>query len=1053
MFLSNLSIKQPVFATMMMAALAVLGVSSYLQLNVDQFPKVDFPIVTVTTRYPGASPETVERDVTRKIEESINTVQGVKHIESTSQEGLSSIIVQFRLEVPTQVASQEIRSKVASIRADLPREIEEPLVLRINPNEMPIVSVALNAESLTPQGATDLADKIVKKRIETVEGVGAVNLVGEAKREIGVVVDRSRLEAYRLTLADVVQALRQENLDAPSGSADRGATESLVRVAARGQTAEQIANIPIKRVDGAAIYVRDVAQTVDGTKEPKNLAFIDERPALTLDVQKQSGANTVAVANGVRAAVAKLQKEMPSGVTLKVVRDDSTFIRESIDDVQTTMILGGLLTVLIVFLFLNSWRSTVITGLTLPISVVAAFIAMKAFGFTLNVLTLMGLSLAIGMLIDDAIVVRENIVRHLQHGKDHFEAARDGTAEIGLAVMATTFTIVAVFIPVAFMGGMVGQFFYEFGITVAAAVLVSLFVSFTLDPMLSSRWVDPDVEQNRHTTFLGRGLARFNDWFDRLHGTYERVLGWSLKHRLTVVAIAFLAFIGSFPILGMLGGDFMPDYNRGEYQIMFKGTPGSTLRQTGDRAREMIRRLKTLPDVEYTYTTIGETGTLFRPVTDGTTFVKLKSHSGKTFSQVLRDARSVIEQVPNFTYGLTEASVFGQKPIQISVRGPEIDEVDQLSRALMAKMTRIPGIADLETSLQKSKPELRVNVDRQRANDLGVSVAALSTTLRAGLEGEVATTIEDGGDTHDVRVRLRPDQRRYTDDLLRLTVPSDKDDLPHSGGATDKIQVRLQEMASAASSSGPSSIRRKDLQREVRVSANPDGRSLQEIMTDIEKAQTTLDMKPGYDIVSGGDAEELKDMFANMFRALALAVIFIYLILASQFGSFVHPLAIMLSLPLSLVGVAVTLLLTHDTLNIMSMIGLIMLMGLVTKNAILLVDFANQARAEGLPRRDALIRAGSTRLRPIVMTTLAMIFGMLPLAFAIGAGAEMRAPMARAVIGGLITSTLLSLIVVPVVYTYLDDLRPATLFAWFRRPRRANAAAPVGAAGVDASEA
>jgi HAE1 family hydrophobic/amphiphilic exporter-1 len=1054
MFLSNLSIKQPVFATMMMAALAVLGISSYSQLNVDQFPKVDFPIVTVTTRYAGASPETVERDVTRKIEESINTVEGVKHIESTSQEGLSSIVVQFRLEVPTQVASQDVRSKVASIRADLPREIEEPLVLRINPNEMPIVSVSLNAETLTPQGATDLADKVVKKRLETVQGVGAVNLVGEAKREIGVIVDRSRLEAYRLTLADVVMALRQENLDAPSGSADRGATESLVRVAARGRTAEQIGNIPVKRVDGATIYVRDVAQTVDGTKEPKNIAMIDERPALTLDVQKQSGANTVAVANGIRAAVTKLAQEMPAGVTLKVVRDDSNFIRESIDDVQMTMILGGLLTVLIVFMFLNSWRSTVITGLTLPISVISAFIAMKFFGFTLNVLTLMGLSLAIGMLIDDAIVVRENIVRHLQHGKDHFEAARDGTAEIGLAVMATTFTIVAVFIPVAFMGGMVGQFFYEFGITVAAAVLVSLFVSFTLDPMLSSRWVDPDVEENRHTTFLGRALAHFNDWFDRLHGTYERILGWSLKHRLTVVAIAFLAFVGSFPILGMLGGDFMPDYNRGEYQIMFKGTPGSTLRQTGDRAREMIRRIKTLPDVEYTYTVIGEAGTTFRPVTEGTTYVKLKSHAGKTFSQVLREARGKIEQVPNFTYGLTEASVFGQKPIQISVRGAEIDEVDRISRALMAKMSQMGGIADIETSLEKSKPELRVNVDRQRASDLGVSVQALSTTLRAGLEGEVATTIEDAGDTHDVRVRLRPDQRRYTDDLLRLAVPSDKDDI--GANSSDKIQVRLQEFASAATSAGPSTIRRKDLQREVRVSANPDGRSLQEIMTDIDKAALTLDMKPGYDIVSGGDAEELKDMFSNMFRALALAIIFIYLILASQFGSFVHPLAIMLSLPLSLFGVAVTLLLTHDTLNIMSMIGLIMLMGLVTKNAILLVDFANQARAEGLPRRDALIRAGSTRLRPIVMTTLAMIFGMLPLAFAIGAGAEMRAPMARAVIGGLITSTLLSLIVVPVVYTYLDDLRPATLLAWFRRPRRAQAQdvvnAPV-APGVDASEA
>jgi HAE1 family hydrophobic/amphiphilic exporter-1 len=705
-----------------------------------------------------------------------------------------------------------------------------------------------------------------------------------------------------------------------------------------------------------------------------------------------------------------------------------------------------------VFLFLNSWRSTVITGLTLPISVIAAFIAMKAFGFTLNVLTLMGLSLAIGMLIDDAIVVRENIVRHLQRGKDHFDAARDGTAEIGLAVMATTFTIVAVFIPVAFMGGMIGRFFYEFGITVAAAVLVSLFVSFTLDPMLSSRWVDPDVEHEGHGAGAPRRglkglLDRFNARFDSLHVRYERLLGWSLNHRLAVMAMAVVAFVASFPILAILGGDFMPDFNRGEYQVAFKSTPGATLRETALRTREMVRRLKSLPDVEYTYTTIGEAGSQYRPVTEGTTYVKLKeSTRRKRFSTVLADARRVIEEVPGMSYGLFEAGPFGQKPIQISVRGPEVDELDRISKDLVGAMKKIPGVADIESSLEKSKPELKVRVDRGRASDVGLGAGAIATTLRAAVAGEVATRVEDAaGDSHDVRVRLRPDQRRYADDLLALTVPSDRDDPMGKDG--EKTQVMLREVAVADVGTGPSTIRRKDLQREVRISANPDGRSLGEISADIEKAAAALDLKPGYDVVHGGDAEELKDMFNNMFQALFLAVVFIYLILASQFGSFVHPLAIMLSLPLSLVGVALALLATHDTLNIMSMIGLIMLMGLVTKNAILLVDFTNQSRAQGRSRRDALIHAGSTRLRPIVMTTLAMIFGMLPLAFAIGAGAEMRAPMARAVIGGLITSTLLTLIVVPVVYTYLDDLRPAAVLGWFKWPRRRRADAPVPETG------
>jgi HAE1 family hydrophobic/amphiphilic exporter-1 len=1032
MFLSNLSIKQPVFATMMMAALAVLGLSSYRALKVDLFPDVEFPVVTVTTRYEGASPETVERDVTKRVEEAVNTVEGVRHIESISQEGLSNIVVQFNVGVPTLNASQDIRGKVAAIRGDLPREIDEPIIQRIDPSATPIVSVAINAPALTPRAVTDIADKLIKRRLENVPGVGAVNLVGEAKREIQVVVDRTRLEAFGLSLAQVVQALSRENLDAPAGTADRGSSEAMVRVVARGRSAADIAAIPVKQVENRTVLVRDVAQVVDSVQEARSLAFVNERPAIALDVQKQAGANTVGVADGVRAAVASLAPELPPGVSLQLVRDDSTFIRESIEDVQTTIALGGLLTVFIVFLFLNSWRSTVITGLTLPISIVASFIAMRMFGFTLNVLTLMGLSLAIGMLIDDAIVVRENIVRHMQRGKDHVEAARDGTAEIGLAVMATTFTIVAVFIPVAFMAGMVGQFFYEFGITVTAAVLVSLFVSFTLDPMLSSRWYDPDVEEDRRRGIIGRVLQRFNATFDRLHGSYERGLDWSLRHRWVVIVVALVAFVSAFPILAVLGGDFMPDFNRGEYQVSVKATPGATLRETADRAAEAVARLRALPDVEYTYTTLGEAGASFRPVTEGSIYVKLRSGDGKSFSEVLREGRQAVAGVPGLTFGFTEAGAFGQKPIQMSVLGPDIDALDGLSKAFLAEAMKVRGIADVESSLEKSKPEVRIEVDRQRASDLGIPVATIATTLQAGIVGQVATRIEDSaGDNHDVRVRLRPDQRRFSEDLLLLSVPTDKDD-----ARGDKILKPLREVAAARPGSGPSSIRRRDLVREVRISANTDGRPLQEVVNDVVAAGTRVGLPPGYRIVSGGDAEELAVMFASMFEALALAIIFIYLILASQFGSFRYPLSIMLSLPLSLVGVAVTLYFTRDTLNIMSMIGLIMLMGLVTKNAILLVDFANQARAEGLSRTHALLRAGTTRLRPIVMTTLAMIFGMLPLAFAIGAGAEMRAPMARAVIGGLITSTLLSLLVVPVVYSLLDDFGAGAVLGWLR-PRRA----------------
>jgi len=928
-----------------------------------------------------------------------------------------------------------VRAKIAALRGELPREIEEPIVLRIDFAQMPVISLAVNAGGLSPQAATDLADKFIKRRLETVGGVGAVNLVGESTREIQVVVDRAKLEAYHVSLAEVVSALQRENVDAPAGAADRGPTQALVRLAARGRTAADVAEIPVKHVVNRTLLVRDLAQVIDGVEEAKNVAMIDERPALALDIQKQSGANTVAVADGVRAAVGRISKELPAGVSLQVIRDDSTFIRDSIHDVNTTMIIGGILTVFIVYLFLNSWRSTVITGLTLPISVISGFIAMKAFGFTINILTLMGLSLAIGMLIDDAIVVRENIVRHLQRGKNHMDAARDGTTEIGLAVMATSFTIVAVFIPVAFMGGMVGRFFYEFGITVAAAVLVSLFVSFTLDPMLSSRWVDPDIERGHHPHWVGRQLARFNRWFDDLHLRYERLLGWSLQNRLKVLGLAALAFVLGLSIIPFLGADFMPDFNRGEYQIAFKATPGTTLRETAERAREMVRRLKAMPEVDYTYTTIGESGGFYRPVTEGATFVKLRASGGGTFSAVLAQARKVIENVPGLTTSLIEAGMFQEKPIQVSVRGADIDELDRLSRDLMREMGRIPGLVDLDTSLEKSKPELRISVDRQRVSDLGLTAGVIGSTLRAALTGEVATKIEDAlGDSYDVRVRLRADQRRFGDDLLDLTAPTDRDDKDG-----DKILVPLREVAQAVAGTGPSTIKRKDLVREVRLSAGTSGRSLGEVSTDIAAAAAGLKMPAGYDVFLGGNTEELQEMQANMAQALILAVIFIYLILASQFGSFTHPLAIMLSLPLSLVGVAVALLITRDTLNIMSQIGLIMLMGLVTKNAILLVDFTNQARARGVARNAALIQAGSTRLRPIVMTTLAMIFGMLPLAFAIGAGAELRAPMARAVIGGLITSTLLTLVVVPVVYTYLDGLRLETVREWLASRRRRKA--------------
>ena len=1033
MFLSDLSIKRPVFATVLMLALLTLGSFSYRRLAIDMFPDIEIPVLSIVTQYPGASPETVEREVTKRIEQAVNPIAGVKHVFSTSREGLSTVIVEFELEVAINDVAQDARAKVSAIRNELPQAIEEPVIQKFDIGGMAIASLAVRSDLLTARELSTLVDRRVKRRLENLPGVGKVEMVGESKREVAVEIDPSRLDALGLGVDEVLAGLAGENVNTPLGRLERGGQELPVRVAGKPEQVDGFRTMVVARRGGLPITLAEVGAVRDGVEERRKLALVDGVPAVALDVYKQSKANTVGVVESVQREIEQLRSELPPSVEIQMVRDGSVMIKESVHDVTNTLLLGGLLTVLIVFCFLNSWRSTVITGLTLPIAVIASFTVMQMFGFTLNTLTLMGLSLAIGMLIDDAIVVRENIVRHMQRGKDHYQAALDGTDEIGLAVMATTFTIVAVFVPVAFMGGMVGQFFYEFGIVVAGAVLFSLFVSFTLDPMLSSRWYDPASEQDQHEGRLGRLLARFNHWFDDLHLRYERTLGWALDRRGAVLGLAAASFLAGLALIGLfVGGDFMPDFNRGEYQVVFKASPGATLRETGERALEMVRRLRSVPEVDYTYTSIGEAGTSYRPVNEGVIYVKLRSTKGQTFSEALRRARQAIEGVPGVTFGLTEAGPFGQKPIQISVRGQDIAELDRLSRELQAGLRRVPGVADVESSLEKSKPELAVRVNRERAGDLGLTAGPIATTLRAAVAGEVPSVIEDEqGDSHDVRVRLRADQRRFAEDLLQLTVPSDRDD-----ANMDKVQVPLREVVRAETGTGPSTVRRKDLQREVRVSANPDGRPLQQVSQDIEAwARAELKLPAGYDIVLGGDTQELEDMFASMFRALFLAVIFIYLILASQFGSFTQPLAIMLSLPLSLVGVAVALLMTGDTLNIMSMIGLIMLMGLVTKNAILLVDFANQAQKEGLPRREALIRAGSTRLRPIVMTTLAMIFGMLPLALALGPGAEMRAPMARAVIGGLITSTLLTLIVVPVVYTYLDQLSPAGLREWWRRRR------------------
>jgi HAE1 family hydrophobic/amphiphilic exporter-1 len=1011
-FLSDLSIKQPVFATMLAVSLVALGTYSYRELSVDLFPDVEIPVLTVQTVYPGSSPQTVEREVTKRIEEALNTIPGLRHIQSTSTEGMSIVIAEFHLATNIHTAQQDAQAKINSIRADFPQDMEEPVIQRIDFNAMPILSLALDSPRSDIKQLSLLAEKVIKKQLEPVAGVGQINLVGLARREIQVLVDTEKLRSLGITFAQVSNALRGENLDVPAGKLEQGAHEPLVRISGKYKSVEHFNTLIVATREGRPIYLPEVASIVDGVEERRSAAILDDAPALALEVIKQSGANTIEVADGVYKAVERLNQELPEHIRLRAVVDTSTFIRESVEDVRTTLLIGGFLTVLIVFFFLNSWRSTVITGLALPVSVISTFIVMNALDFTLNVLTLMGLSLAIGLLIDDAIVVRENIVRHMHMGADHYSAAREATSEIGLAVMATTFTILAVFVPVAFMGGIMGRFFYQFGITVGFAVIVSLYVSFTIDPMLSSRWYDPAADPSVPRSWFGRKLQFFNDQLDRLRNVLAVALGWSLGHRLAVLAIGILSVLASVGIFGRVGSAFMPEADEGQFRISYKADPSVSIDRSTAIARELGQEMRSNPAVAYTYATIGGVG---KPTNEGSIFVKLKERATRPHQlSVMGAAREQMKRFRAIRIAVTLAddNTGETKPIQISVRGADLTRLKALSETVEDRLRATPGATDIDTSEDQPRPEMRIAVDRKAAGDLGLDLGSIATTVRGLVAGEVVSKFEDeDGDSYDVRLRTQPSERVYASNLLSLDLPG------HRGTAL----VPLSQVARIEPGAAPSKIRRFDLVREIRVSAIPQNRSLGEVVNEVQQRLQGVPMLPGYTIRFTGDFELMMESFGYALNALLLGVILIYSVLASQFRSFLQPLAIMLSLPLSLLGVAAMLYAVGDTLNMMSIIGIILLMGLVTKNAILLVDFTNVQRRDGKPRTEAIIEAARTRLRPVLMTTLAMIFGMLPLAFEWGAGAEFRAPMARAVVGGLITSTLLTLIVVPVVYTYLDD--------------------------------
>ncbi len=1038
MFLSDLSIKRPVLATMMILALVVLGLFSFRRLNVDLWPNVEFPFVAITTVYPGASPEAVEREVTKKIEQEVNSIEGVKRIFSYSNEGYSQIFIEFHLSTKVMNAMADVRAKMDGLRADLPRDIESPVIQRFDPGAQAIMSFSVKGKGWSLRDLTRLAEEDITRRVQTVPGVGSVTVAGGVRREVHVLLLPDRLNALGVSPDMVTAALQRENADVPAGRLQRGATENLVRIKGRVADPKDFANLVVTVRNGSAVRLSDVARIEDAQEEERDAAFIDGERSVAIEVRKISGGNTVGIADGVNEVVAQLNRTLPRGVKLAPIQDNSVWIRHSVEDVQKTLVEGAILTIIIVFLFLASWRSTVITGLTLPVSVISSFLVFNAFGFTLNMMTLMALSLVIGILIDDAIVVRENIVRHLERGEDHDTAARHGTAEIGFAVLSTSMSIVCVFVPVAFMGGIVGRFFYQFGIVVAFAVIVSLFVSFTLDPMLSSRWYDPQAEGSEPKTPFGRWLRRFNDGFEGIGRRYRGVINWALGHRWQTMVIAAVAFVSAIAMVavGLVGGEFMPRSDDEQTSVSFETPVGSSLDYTRQKGLEIAAYLKSRPEVAYTYLTVGGTSHN-NEVNRGDVFVKLIPRHDRKLSQQQfeTDIRKVLPRFQGAQARVLQVGSFGsQAPIVVNLNGPELGKLQQLSDQAIERIKDVPGLVELKSSLSGRKPEWIVDVNRDLAAQVGLSVGQVGASLRPILAGEKAGDWEDpAGLSYDVRVRMAPEFRTSEQDLLRVPVATAQVD-PRTG---QPIMVPLSQVATLRSSGAPAQIDRQKLERVATIEGNFQGRALTDVTRDIQARLEQMDLPPGYRFDFGGEQADFVETVGYMGEALGLAVILLYLILASQFGSFVTPLAIMLSLPMSLIGVMIALAITRGSLNIMSMIGIIMLMGLVTKNAILLVDFAIKARERGSSRNAALVDAGELRLRPIVMTTLAMIFGMLPTALALGAGAEFRAPMAHAVIGGLITSTLLTLVVVPVVYTYLDDFGAwAGVFAkkWFGTP-------------------
>ena len=1030
MKISETSIARPVLASMMILSLVVFGLASYSRMGVNLFPDVDFPIVTVTVPYEGADPETVETEVTDVIEEAVNTISGIKTLRSESTEGLGQIFIEFELEEDIDVVSQDVRDKVASIRGDLPLEIDPPIIEKFDPDSSPIISAVLSG----PVSIGELsryADDVVKPRIEGVAGVGNVRLVGDREREIRIWLRADDLRARYMTAGDVIDRLREENLEPPGGRVETDQREIIVKTKGKIERVEDFEDLIIAMRGRTPIRLSDVAWVGDGLEDYRSLARLNGRRAVSLLIRRQSGSNTLAVANTVKERIDQVRQSLPEDYRLTIAQDLSRYVQESFDEARKELLRGGILAVVIIVFFLRSFRGSFIAAITIPTTVISTITFMALMGFTLNMMSMLALTISVGMIIDDTIVVLENSYRHMEEGKPRMEAARVAIAEIGFAVIATSLAIGAVFVPVAFMTGLVGRFFFEFGLTVAFAVGVSTFIAVTLSPMLCSRVLKVQTQHGR----VFRVLERL---FCSLESAYRGVLRFALNHRVIVILGAATAFVGGLAITPFLGKEFVPSQDEDQFNIHVETPIGSSIEATDEVLAEIERRVRSLPGVRETFTTVG--AGMEGRVNVATILTRLAPKANRDASQ-----QGIMQMARNRLSGLTHLKIsveevprvsgggFRAAPVQYNVRGPDLDELVEVSNAVAERMGEIEGIVDINSTHNAGKPEARVTIDRDKAADLGVTVSDLGNAIRSLIGGQKVSTFEEDGETYDVRVRLVEAQRQHSGDVLSVPVRT------RSGKF-----VALRNLVQVDEGTGPVQIDRQDRTRQVTVMANlKDTKPLAEALDDIRQIESEIGLPEGVTSTFTGAGDLMAESFASIGFSMVLAVVLIYMVLAAQFESLVHPFTVMLSLPLSVAGALGLLFVAGKTLNIFSMIGMIMLMGLVTKNAILLVDYTNLLRRRGMARQEAQLRAGPVRLRPILMTAFSTVAGMIPVAMGLGSGAETRSPMGIAIVGGMLTSTFLTLVVVPVVYSLMDDLAGWLLRLIRRHPPVATAPEPV----------